>query len=365
MALLLVFFVITILCLKGLSHPSIPQAPLLHEDKYLIIPEGSPIRNAVSIKKVSNQNISVPFVLPAVVTVIPTQFVKVFLPISGRITSIYKQAGASVSQGEDLFEVTSADITAVISDASKAQAAFTLAKEALERQQKLLDSQIGSLYNLQMAQNNYTQALSELNSANTRLSILKINQSLTSGSNDKMVIRSPLSGHVIEVNAGIGSYWNDTSTPIMSVADLSTVYVVASVQERDVGKVFIGQDVGLQFDAYAYHYPAKVDYIHPILDEKTRTVKISMVLQNKDTKFKPNMFAKAVFLGKPHRGILLPVKAVIQRGFESIVFVQVADWKFEPRLVCLGSQIGSEVEILSGVLDNEQVVVTGSTLLND
>ena len=71
------------------------------------------------------------------------------------------------------------------------------------------------------------------------------------------------------------------------------------------------------------------------------------------------MFAKAIFYGNPHESIVLPLTAVIQRGFDSIVFIETAPWQFETRIVKTGAQLDEHIEIVSGLHVNERVVVTG------
>ncbi|MDA4601236.1 efflux RND transporter periplasmic adaptor subunit, partial [Enterobacter hormaechei] len=82
-------------------------------------------------------------------------------------------------------------------------------------------------------------------------------------------------------------YWNDSNASVMTVADLSRVFVTANVQEKDLSKVYVGQAAAVKLDAYAEPLAAKVRYVGEMLDPDTRTVKVRMVFDNKDGRLKP------------------------------------------------------------------------------
>ena len=170
----------------------------------------------------------------------------------------------------------------------------------------------------------------------------------------------------MDLNAAVGGYWNDATAPIMSVADVSTVFVTASAQEKDLSQLYAGQEAMISFDAYNNQIvKATVRDIGQILDTDTRTVKVRMSLNNPAGQFKPGMFATAKFETKTHDGITVPVTAVIQSGFYSRAFVEAKPWQFEPRIVKLGVQSGNRVEILEGIQSGERVVIKNGVLLND
>jgi len=346
---------------KG-SKPAKNVSPILHIDGRLVIPPESPLRRFIVIKPVVEQLVITPFTLPAIIEADPAKLIKVQPPLSGRITSINKRLGDQVNAGDILFTIDSADLAQALSDVEKAKATLIFAEANLKRQQRLSVSNINARRDLQQAQSDYEQAVSELLRANARLKALRVEN--TNIKDSLLAVRSPISGQVTELNAAIGSYWNDITAPVMTVANLSTVYINASAQEKDLKHLYVGQDVDVVIDAYQQHFRSKVDYISPLLNPNTRTVDVSMLFENKLGQLRPNMFGKAVFLSQPHKRIVLPLTTVIQRGFDSIVFVEVAPWQFEPRLLELGPQLHNQVEVLSGLKANERVVVKGGIILN-
>jgi len=148
--------------------------------------------------------------------------------------------------------------------------------------------------------------------------------------------------------------------------DLSSIFVTASAKEQDVSQIYIGQSATVMFDAYPDHsLHGKIRSISEMLDPDTRTLKVRMVFDNHDGRLKPGMFAQAIFFGRSHPGFLVPMTAPIQDGFYSRIFVEVAPWEFEKRVVTLGASIGEQVEILSGLRTGERIVVKEGVLLND
>jgi cobalt-zinc-cadmium efflux system membrane fusion protein len=102
-----------------------------------------------------------------------------------------------------------------------------------------------------------------------------------------------------------------------------------------------------------------------MLDANTRTVKVRIPFDNRDGRLKPGMFAEASLQERPHSGIVVPMAAIIQVGFASRAYVEVKPWQFAARDLKLGTQIGEQVEVLSGLKAGERIVVKDGVLLND
>ncbi|KTD38636.1 cation efflux system protein [Legionella nautarum] len=359
---MLVFWLVLTLYSKK-NKPVEQTPPLLHVGGRLVIPEHSPLRQFIVVKPVVEQLVISPFTLPAIVEADPATLVKVLPPLTGRITTLNKRLGDPVKAGDILFTLDSPDLAQALSDVARAQASLTFTQANLKRQQRLSASNINARRDLQQAQSDNIQAISELERANARLKALNVeNMDIKE---NKLIVRSPLAGRVVDLNAAIGGFWNDITAPIMTVADLSTVYVKASAQEKDLRHLYVGQDVNVILDAYPQHFRSKIQYLGALLNPDTRTVSVRMLFDNKQGLLKPNMFGKANFLSQPHKRIVLPLTTIIQRGFDSIVFVEVAPWQFEPRLLELGPQFNEKVEVLSGLKTSERVVVKGGIILND
>lgn len=340
-------------------------AALRHDSDQLVVPEQSPLRKTIATQQVVQQSVAVSFVLPAVVEADSAKLVKILPPIAGRIVSLNKRLGDAVAAGEVLFTIDSADFAQAASDARKAAAALELAKQNLTRQRDLAASDIAAKRDLEQAQNDFEQAASESARADARLAQLGAR-----GANHRngrlLEVTAPISGRVVDLAGAVGGYWNDATAAVMTVADLSIVYVTASAQEKDLGQLYVGQDASVVLDAYPeQNLTAKIRYVGEMLDSDTRTVKVRMLFDNRKGQLKPGMFAKTTFMEHPHPGIAIPMSAVIQSGFYSRAFVEVAPWRFEPRVLQLGPQVGDRVEVLSGLKAGDRVVVKDGVLLND
>lgn len=355
----------------GLLHSTAGEAPaagnaptLLHEGAVLRVPDQSPLRRTLAVAAVAEQAVAVPIVLPAMVEADPARLVKVASPLAGRIVRLNKHLGDEVRAGDVLFVIDAPDFAQASADAAKAQSALVLARRGLERQRELEKSDLAARRELEQAQNDFDQASSEAARAAARLNQLGARAGVHP-SDGKLTVRSPIAGRVVELSAAEGAYWNDATASLMTVADLSSVFVAANAQEKHLAQLSVGQQASIKLDAYPSPLTGQVRYVGDMLDADTRTVKVRVPFDNRDGRLKPGMFAEATLASRPHPGILAPMTAVIQAGFSSRIFVEVKPWQFEPRNVQLGAQIGEQVEVLAGLKAGERIVVKDGVLLND
>lgn len=350
------------------APPEAAAAAIVHQGDVLLIPERSPLRRSLAVAAVAQQNVAQPFTLPAVVEADPARLVKIAPPLAGRIVRLNKQLGDPVKAGEVLFVLDAPDFALANADAAKARAALTLAEHNLDRQRELDKSELAVRRDLEQAQSDYAQASSEAARAAARLNQTGARAGAAADgklSDGKLAVRSPISGRVVELAAAEGAYWNDATAPLMTVADLSRVFVSANAQEKDLARVYVGQQASIKVDAYAEPVSGQVRYVGEMLDPDTRTVKVRLPFDNRDGRLKPGMFAEATLLSRAHQGVLVPMAAVVQSGFSSRAFVEVKPWSFVPRELTLGAQIGQQVEVLSGLKAGDRIVVKDGVLLND
>ena len=340
-------------------------AVVQHAHGQVIVPGNSPLRRTLAIQALEAQVVAVPFSLPATVEADPARLVKVLPPAAGRIASLDKALGDAVKLGDVLLRIEAPDLMQATSDAQKAKSALALARQALARQRELASAEIAAQRELEQAENDFAQAASEAARADAKLAQLGA-AAPARAQGATLSVRSPLTGRVVELSAARGAYWNDATASLMTVADLSSVFVTASVDERDLGAVFVGQPATVAFDAYpGESMPAKVRYVGEMLDPDTRKARVRMLFDNRDGRLRPGMFARATFMAKAHPGLLVPASTVVQSGFDSRVFVEVSPWHFEPRVVQVGPKLGDSLEILAGLRPGERVVVKDGVLLND
>ena len=353
--------------LAGCAKPTAaatPPAQSMHlDDGSIAVDKMSPLRQRLQIAAVQEQEIATQTDAPGSIEAMPEKLVKITPPLAGRITRLQRALGDSVKAGEPLFTLDSAELSAAYADDSKAKSALLQARQELERQKTLFEAEIAARKEYEAAQAAYDQAGSDAHASADKLAQYGAG---AHGSRRDYVLRSPIAGTVIAMDGAQGGYWNDINVPVMTVADLSTVWLSANVAERDLAQVAVGQKARIKVDAWpGRDFEGKVAYVGAVLDPETRTVKVRVAINNRTGAFKPGMFAHAGFAGASRRAIVVPAAAVLQSGLSTRVMVERGPLRFEPRTVEVGASHGDQVEIVSGLKAGERIVVKEGVLLND
>ena len=153
---------------------------------------------------------------------------------------------------------------------------------------------------------------------------------------------------------------------VMSLADLSSVWLLAEVFESQADWVRVGQlaEVTLSY-LPGREWEGKVEYIYPSLDPKTRTLKVRLRFENKDESLKPNMFSKVAIYGGAKREVIsIPREALIRTGNDQRVIISVGDGGFQARKVTAGIESGEFIEIVQGLSEGDKVVTSGQFLID-
>lgn len=353
--------------LAGCAKPTAaatPPAQSRHlDDGSIAVDKMSPLRQRLQVAAVQEQEIATQTDAPGSIVAMPEKLVKITPPLAGRITRLQRTLGDSVKAGDPLFTLDSAELSAAYADDSKAKSALLLARQELQRQKILFEAEIAARKEYEAAQATFAQAGSDAQASADKLAQYGAG---ARGSRRDYVLRSPIAGTVIAMEGAQGGYWNDINAPVMTVADLSTVWLSANVAERDLAQVAVGQKTSITVDAWpGKSFDGKVAYVGAVLDPETRTVQVRVAIDNRAGAFKPGMFAHAGFAGASRRALLVPASAVLQSGPSTRVMVERSPLRFEPRTVEVGASHGDQVEIVSGLRAGERIVVKEGVLLND
>ena len=152
----------------------------------------------------------------------------------------------------------------------------------------------------------------------------------------------------------------------MTLGDLSSVWLLAEVFERQSQWVEIGQiaQVSLSYIP-GKNWEGQVEYIYPSLDPKTRALKVRLRFDNPGEQLKPNMYANVkIFGGAKENTIVIPIEGLIRTGRDERVIIDLGGGKFEARDVTAGVESGNYVEIISGVNDGDKIVTSGQFLID-
>jgi cobalt-zinc-cadmium efflux system membrane fusion protein len=342
-----------------------PAEVFIHEGSRLRVPDQSPLRHTLQVAVAQEQVVQTGLAVPASIEADPAELVKILPPLSGRIIQLHVHLGDWVRKGQPLVTMESADLAQAYSDLQKALAQYQQAKRTVERVRELGRHDIASRREVDQAETDFASVESEWRRARAHILQLGADPEGRQASH-LLTIRAPIAARVADLAAGTGGYWNDLNAPLLVLANLTHVWFTASVQEKDIAGVFMGQEVSAELASFPGEtFRSKVAFVGEMLDPDTRTVKVRMVFDNAAHRLLPAMFATVTFKARPRKGILVPAAAVIQGQEGSKVFVEVAPWAFEAAAVKAGAQVGSQVEILEGLKAGQRFVAKEGVILND
>ncbi len=295
---------------------------------------------------------------------------QVLSPISGPVSRILVNIGSRVSRGEPLAVVASPDFAADVSALRKAEATARNARRIADLDQQLFKNDAIARRDLEQAQTDAINAEADRDAAIQQVRSLGVDDSTIGAIRDNRpvenlggIIRSPINGTIVERLVSPGQLLAAATTPTFTVADLSSVWVMANVFEADLPSVHIGDTAGVI--AGNETLPGKVDYIAALVDPNTRAVSVRLEVPNPGDVLKRDMYVRvALHPQRQAQGILVPVSAVL-RDDENLpyVFVQKPDGTFARQQVQIGSRVGDRHEITSGLTPGQSIVVEGAVFL--
>ena len=349
----------------------------------VVVPADSPQLQQIRVEPVRVAEVaSEELVAPAHIVADPNRTARVLPPVQGRVTAVLVRLGDRVEQGQPLVTLESPDADAAVATFLQAQAGERQARATLQKAETDL-ARASDLYqvkavaekDLLTAQNDAAQARLGLEGAEAarqqasrKLELLGLKPDTF---RQAALVRAPISGKVLEVNVAPGEYrgavatHSDTTTPpLLTIADLGTVWVQADVPEPLLRLVHVGQPVTITLVSFPDEvFGGTVSRIGDVLDPQTRTLKVTVTLPNPAGRFRPEMFGSIRQPG-PRRSLpVLPADAVVLEYGRPVVFVERAPGQFERRPVTTGARAESLVAITRGVQAGERIVVDGAVLL--
>lgn len=292
---------------------------------------------------------------------------RVGTPVSGRVVELRVQPGDRVRKGQPLLVIASPDAESAFADWIAARADAALADQNLDRQRRLLADQAVSQKEVLQAESDATKARAARARALARLQVLGIPPDDPARQPSRYLLRSPIDGVVVDRPASVGMEVRaDSGTPIVTVADLSRLWVLADVFERDLASVVKGGHAEVRVAAWPGRtWEGKVSYVGDVVDPQTRTVKVRIEVENPDRKLKPEMFARVTLRGgAAEPSLAVPSQAVVSDGAASAVVVALGEGRFQRRIIEAGPERGGIVRVLSGLAPGERVVVDGAIYLS-
>jgi cobalt-zinc-cadmium efflux system membrane fusion protein len=297
-----------------------------------------------------------------------SRFAEVGAPVSSRVSRLHAGPGDTVRGGQTLAELTSPDLAKARAEYLSAEARVKLADAALERKRGLAKEKIAPLREVQEAEAAAAEAHASLRSARAAIAAFGVQPPTgegDDGSSPRFVLRSPVSGSVIERTAVVGQML-DPATPAFRIGDLSWLWLMVHAFERDAVRIHKGITARVAFSAVpgqVFHGTVTVVGSH--VESESRTVPVRIDVRNRGGILRPGMSATATLpVGSTGAPLLsVPVAAVQRVRNEWCVFLPQDAGRFEIRRIGRGRDLAGEVEVLSGLQAGELIVVDGAFLL--
>jgi cobalt-zinc-cadmium efflux system membrane fusion protein len=288
----------------------------------------------------------------------------VLAPLPGLVSRLSVKVGEVVRKNDALFMVSSRDITAAVGDYIDSRKDLELSEKTYVMTKDLFENHAAAAISLRQAENDQAKARGKVARTQSTLKALGVDlqgEEITS----LVPVRSPLQGTVIERKVTEGQFVTGDGTALITIADLSSVWIVADLFERDLPKVCVGQRAEVTTIAYpSERFKGQVERISDVVDSVTRTVKVRLLVPNADGRLKPEMFASILlFMKEAEPALTIPSHAVFIEGGRHFIYVEQSPGRFQRRRVEVVSGPEGRLKVLDGVKAEERVASEDVMLL--
>jgi len=377
-AVLMAAVLVAVGCNKPTGAEPAARNPAPVPDHMVILDPQSPKLARIRVQPVELRPAAVDEIIaPGKVELNPNRVSRLTAPVPGRVARVFVRLGDAVAQGQPLVVIDSTEAAAAIAAWRQAQTQSRVAASALSKAQadlarlrELHDNRAAAWKDVLAAQNEVAQAQAAVEQSETareearhRLELLGIDPSSPS---PQVTVRAPISGKVLEISVVPGEYRTDTNSPLMLIADLSTVWIASEVPESLIRLITLGERVQIELAAYPGRvFTGRVRRIADTLDPQTRTVKVQAELDNPDGRLRPEMFGR---IRHSHGSALVPLApaaAILESSGAPAVFLERGPGRFELVPVKTGEARNGMVPVLSGLKAGDRIVVDGAILLRN
>jgi membrane fusion protein, heavy metal efflux system len=292
-------------------------------------------------------------------------------PVAGRILRLVAFEGESVRSGAVLATLHSTSLSDTQVELIKADSQQDLAAAEVKRAEQLVEADVIGRAELERRRAEQVQVATEVASYRTQLKGLGMtDDQIHRLETDRRLsadypIVAPRGGTVLKREVTVGQVVQPAD-PAFTIADLSSVWIVANVPEEDAGSLRERLPVTVTLPALPDHkITGSLSYVSPIVDPATRTVAVRMDVANPTGQLKPDELASMTFTGQTERKLSLPDTAVVREDNKDHVFVQIDANRFALREVSLGQEENDRRVVLNGVDANDRIVLDGAFHLNN
>ncbi|MGI8400124.1 MAG: efflux RND transporter periplasmic adaptor subunit [Gemmatimonadaceae bacterium] len=297
---------------------------------------------------------------------------QVLSPVSGPVSRILVPLGAHVGQGSALATVSSPDFASAVAAFRKAESSYRQFARVAALDEELFKTDAIAHRDVEQAQTDAAAAAADRDAAVQQMRSLGVDQATIAAIQGgksvgpiQAIIRSPISGTVVEKLINPGQLLQAGTTPAFTVADVSSMWVSANVFDTDLPFVRKAEHATVTTDAGNFPLPGTVDYVAELVDPNTKATAVRILVPNPNGVLKRDMFVRVQIQADAQQsGLLVPTSAVL-RDDENLPFVFVAlpTGGFNRRQVTLGPRFGEMYQVLSGLASGEKVVSEGALFL--
>lgn len=290
--------------------------------------------------------------------------------ISGRIVEVAVKLGDRVRKGQKLAVIDSVELGKAQSEYLAAKAKLLVAEKAYERAKTLLEGKVIGTGEFQRREGEFLTTKSDAQAAEDQLHLFGVTEQEIkkldheAALSSRVAIVSPLDGTVIERHVTMGEVVEPAKS-ILTIADLSTVWGIAEVPEKNISMIQKDTEAIVSITAHpGENFHGKITYISDVLDADSRTAKVRVEVDNSEGKLKPEMFASfKVPIGEKEKSLAVPTASIQRDGSQPIVYVALTNNSFEKRIVKLGLESKGYQQVLEGIQAGEKVVAKGAFVL--
>lgn len=347
-----------------------PAAPVAAVDPSVVVPAASLLAR-LKLAPAGTASISETLRVPGRIDFDEKQLARIGASVTGRITDITAQVGDVVRKGAVLANLNSSELSQAQLAYLKAHAELELHRRAVDRARLLFESDVIGSAELQRRESEFQVSTAEARAASDQLRLLGLSTRALEqlGRQGKIVPVSPvvsgLNGVVVERTVTPGQVVQPADA-LFTVADLSRVWAVAEVPERQASAVHNGQQVLIEVPALDNAVlVGKLIFVSQTLAPETRTVLVRTELSNADGRLKPGMLAAMLIAAEAETRLVVPSSAIVRENNRDHVYVALAENRFRLTPVTLGPEQDARRPVLGGLQEGERIVIEGGFHLNN
>jgi cobalt-zinc-cadmium efflux system membrane fusion protein len=293
---------------------------------------------------------------------------KLLPPVSGQVQDLAVNSGDTVRSNDVLFVLSSREAAAAVADHLASHKDLELAQKTFAMTKDLYEHQAASRMALEQSESELAKARSKVKQTEEVLEVLGLDPDAEDDLarvQPRIPVRTPIEGTVIERSVTNGQFVSPETSPLMTIADLSSVWVQGDIFERDLRFISIGQKADVTTAAFpSDRFSAKVSRIGSVVDAQTHTAKVRFLVANRGARLKPGMFASInLYLSDDAAALTVPAKAVFVENGQTFAYVQSGPQDFVRRHIETAASGSERLRVVRGVITGDRVVSDGVLLV--